>query len=210
LLLTAIRLIALQPYVVPSASMVPTLKVGDRILVNRLSYRASGPTRGDVVVFDGTGIWPSGPSAQGVRRLAQQVGGLLGIGPSDRTILTKRVLAVGGDRISCCDNRGRVVRTEPGHPPVPLQEPYVTDDFPFVPGEKDCASTPRSQRCFGPYRVPDGMVLLVGDNRRISDDALTRCRAATASKDCVRWVPADRIVGKLLVTWWPLPRLRIW
>lgn len=46
-----LRLFVLQPYVISSNSMEPTLKSGDRILVNTLSYRYFAPSRGDVVVF---------------------------------------------------------------------------------------------------------------------------------------------------------------
>ena len=46
----------LQPFLIPSGSMEPTLQVGDRVLVNKLAYRfGAEPRRGDVVVFDGTG-----------------------------------------------------------------------------------------------------------------------------------------------------------
>lgn len=40
-----------KAYKIPSPSMYPTLKVGDRILVNRLAYRTHPPSRGDIVVF---------------------------------------------------------------------------------------------------------------------------------------------------------------
>lgn len=46
-----LRGVVLQPYLIPSPSMEPGLAPGDRILVNRLSYRFWAPTRGDVVVF---------------------------------------------------------------------------------------------------------------------------------------------------------------
>src|ERR1700712_1340777 len=50
----------MQPYLIPSGSMEPTLRVGDRVLVNKLAYRFGGaPRRGDVVVFDGTGSFVS-------------------------------------------------------------------------------------------------------------------------------------------------------
>ncbi|GFM99655.1 hypothetical protein Sfulv_44660 [Streptomyces fulvorobeus] len=47
-----------QPFLIPSGSMEPTLRVGDRVLVNKLAYRfGTSPRRGDVVVFDGTGTF---------------------------------------------------------------------------------------------------------------------------------------------------------
>lgn len=46
-----LRSSVLQPYLIPSPSMEPSLVPGDRIIVNRLSYRMWAPTRGDVIVF---------------------------------------------------------------------------------------------------------------------------------------------------------------
>lgn len=50
-----------QPFQIPSGSMENGLRVGDRVLVNKLAYRfGAEPRRGDVVVFDGTGYFGSG------------------------------------------------------------------------------------------------------------------------------------------------------
>ncbi len=46
-----LRTFVVQPYYIPSGSMEPTLKVGDKVLVNKLSYHMHGVHRGDVVVF---------------------------------------------------------------------------------------------------------------------------------------------------------------
>ena len=46
-----IRTFVFQAFYIPSESMVPTLKVGDRVLVNKLSYKLHDPRRGDIVVF---------------------------------------------------------------------------------------------------------------------------------------------------------------
>ena len=98
-----------QPFLIPSGSMEPTLQVGDRVLVNKLAYRfGAEPRRGDVVVFDGTGSfvredrtrtrWPAGPRGGRLPGLAE---------PAD-TDFVKRVVGVGGDRVVCCDKRGRL------------------------------------------------------------------------------------------------------
>ncbi len=86
----------MQPFLIPSGSMEPTLHVGDRVLVNKLAYRfGSEPARGDVVVFDGSGYF----------------------GNSD---YVKRVVGVGGDHITCCGEKGRIeVNGEP------VDETYV-------------------------------------------------------------------------------------
>lgn len=73
-----------KPFQIPSGSMENGLRIGDRVLVNRLAYRfGAEPRRGDVIVFDGTGYF----------------------GNSD---YVKRVVGVGGDRVVCCDKEGRV------------------------------------------------------------------------------------------------------
>ncbi|WP_460069919.1 signal peptidase I [Streptomyces sp. YKOK-I1] len=73
-----------QPFQIPSGSMENGLRIGDRVLVNKLAYRfGAGPRRGDVVVFDGTEYF----------------------GNSD---YVKRVVGVGGDHVVCCDKEGRI------------------------------------------------------------------------------------------------------
>ncbi|WP_324788878.1 signal peptidase I [Streptomyces sp. H51] len=73
-----------QPFQIPSLSMEQGLRIGDRVLVNKLAYRfGAEPRRGDVVVFDGTGYF----------------------GDAD---YIKRVVGVGGDHVVCCDEEGRI------------------------------------------------------------------------------------------------------
>ncbi|MGW3951944.1 signal peptidase I [Streptomyces sp. NPDC004752] len=73
-----------QPFQIPSGSMESGLRIGDRVLVNKLAYRfGAGPRRGDIVVFDGTGYF----------------------GDAD---YIKRVVGVGGDHVVCCDKEGRI------------------------------------------------------------------------------------------------------
>jgi signal peptidase I len=73
-----------QPFQIPSGSMEDGLRIGDRVLVNKLAYRfGAEPRRGDVVVFDGSGYF----------------------GNAD---YIKRVVGVGGDRVVCCDKEGRI------------------------------------------------------------------------------------------------------
>ena len=74
----------MQPFEIPSSSMERGLRIGDRVLVNKLAYRfGSEPRLGDVVVFDGTGYF----------------------GNAD---YVKRVVGVGGDHVVCCDKEGRL------------------------------------------------------------------------------------------------------
>ncbi|MEU6481599.1 signal peptidase I [Streptomyces sp. NPDC047017] len=83
-LLLLLNVFVAQPFQIPSGSMEQGLRIGDRVLVNKLAYRfGAGPRRGDVVVFDGTGYF----------------------GDAD---YIKRVVGVGGDHVVCCDKGGRI------------------------------------------------------------------------------------------------------
>ncbi|MER6344288.1 signal peptidase I [Streptomyces sp. NPDC001595] len=84
LFLLLLNTLVLQPFQIPSGSMEDGLRIGDRVLVNKLAYRfGAEPRRGDVVVFDGTGYF----------------------GDAD---YIKRVVGVGGDHVVCCDKEGRL------------------------------------------------------------------------------------------------------
>lgn len=72
--------IAYQPYTVPTDSMDPTVKAGDRVLAERID--GGDVRRGDVVVFQDA-VWGDLP-------------------------MVKRVVGVGGDRVACCDKQGRL------------------------------------------------------------------------------------------------------
>lgn len=102
----------LQPFLIPSGSMEPTLQVGDRILVNKLAYRfGSEPGRGDVVVFDGTGSFVrEQPRGNPVTGLLHDGAAALGLAEPDETDFVKRVVGIGGDRVICCDRNGRLHR----------------------------------------------------------------------------------------------------
>ncbi|WP_133915857.1 signal peptidase I [Streptomyces sp. NBC_00582] len=82
--LLVLNAFVVQPFQIPSGSMENGLRIGDRVLVNKLAYRfGAEPRRGDVVVFDGTEYF----------------------GNSD---YVKRVVGVGGDHVVCCDKEGRI------------------------------------------------------------------------------------------------------
>ncbi|WP_344308512.1 signal peptidase I [Fodinicola feengrottensis] len=103
-----VLLLRIQVYAVPTDSMVPTLRPGDRLLADTGWPGRSTASRGDVVVLANP-VWSNGPSDG---------------------FLVKRVIGTAGDVVLCCDNRGRVVVNG-----VPLVEPYVApgDDPSDVP-----------------------------------------------------------------------------
>ncbi|MCK8436000.1 signal peptidase I [Streptomyces sp. D2-8] len=84
LFLLLLSTFVLRPFQIPSGSMEQGLRIGDRVLVNKLAYRfGAAPQRGDIVVFDGTGYF----------------------GHAD---YVKRVVGVGGDHVVCCDREGSI------------------------------------------------------------------------------------------------------
>ena len=192
-----------KPYWVPTSSMENTLRPGDRILVNRLAYAGSAPANGDVVVFDADSRWEPAPAAptDPLRAVLRWLGEVSGFGPSSAHTLVKRVIGTPGQTVACCDDDGAVQVDG-----APLDEPYVTNDYPFVAGELDCSSAPRSTRCFAEVTVPDDSYLVLGDNRANSADSAVFCRDADATADCWRWATRDGIVGRAAIILWPIAR----
>ncbi|MET1154265.1 signal peptidase I, partial [Arthrobacter sp.] len=124
------------------------------------------------------------------------------IGPSNEQFLVKRVVAAGGQTISCCGDDGRL-RVDG----QPVEEPYIFEDFPFEAGTLDCGSSPRSLRCIPPFTVPDGELVVLGDHRANSVDSTIACRTpAVESIDCVRTIPVSAVVGQVAGRFWPLNR----
>lgn len=115
-----------RTYEVPSASMVPTIQPDTRVSAFLLD---TAPHRGDIVILDAP------PQAQS-----------LGTTPST---LVKRVVAIGGDTVACCDG-GRLVLNG-----RPASEPYAAGPQPP----------------FGLVRVPVGKMFVLGDNRSDSQDS---------------------------------------
>ena len=103
-------------YQIPSESMEPTLHgcagcTGDRIFVDKISYRFGDPRPGDVIVFEGPDSWNEGyqsiRSDNPVIRALQNIGGVIGIVPPDQNDMVKRVIAVGGQTVGDVRRTGR-------------------------------------------------------------------------------------------------------
>ena len=188
-----------KPFGVPSQSMEETLHIGDRILVNRLDHDI---VHGDVVVFGHGNTWQETkvpPAGNVVMRAFRTFGDLTGIGPSNTAYTVKRVIGLPGQTVACCSTDGKV--TVDGGP---LDEPYIYEDLPFTAGTLDCSSSPRSTRCFPEITVPSGNLLVMGDHRSESADSVIGCRGATDGPECARLVPENRVVGPVVLRFWPL------
>lgn len=145
LLALFIRTFVVQAFKIPSGSMLPTLQIGDHLLVNKFIYGLrmpfsgkllvpwKNPVRGDVVVF----------------RF-----------PKDRKIdYIKRVVAVAGDKVEIVDKRLMINDAEV----VDLQAHFTTSDV------IKASASPRDN--FGPVTVPEGKIFVMGDNRDNSYDS---------------------------------------
>ncbi len=97
ILAVLIKSLIIQPFEIPSQSMHPTLQVGDRVMVSKVSYLFDEPGRGDVVVFTPPGrLQPHRNLLEVVWYEVRQAFGWYNIADAD---LIKRVIGTGGDRI---------------------------------------------------------------------------------------------------------------
>jgi signal peptidase I len=176
-----IKTFFLQAFYIPSESMEPEFIKNDRILVQKTSYWFGEPQRGDIVVFQDPGGWLSGqeagPSGPVVRFLE-----VIGLYPSGGH-LVKRVIGVGGDRVICCDDQGRISVNGKA-----LDESYLKkgSDNTTIPFD---------------VRVPEGHLWMMGDNRNNSWDSRGHMGQPGGG-----FVAEDKVVGKAFALIWPFDR----
>lgn len=183
-----IKSFVVQAFFIPSSSMENTLKIGDKVLVNKLVYDVRPIHRGDIVVFNGEGSWNAAPAhpTPPLERLWNAIRGLFGTAPGVHDYI-KRVIGLPGDHVACCDARGQV--TVNG---VALHERSY-----LYPGNKPSAT---------PFHVtvPPGELWVMGDHRRVSYDS--RGHRGDPGGGAI---PESQVVGRAFAIVWPPSRWRV-
>jgi signal peptidase I len=168
-----VKTFVVQAFYIPSASMEPTLDIGDRVFVNKFVYDFSDVHRGDVIVFENPNSAEL-PDRSIVGGFLHWLGEGIGFAQPENEDFIKRVVGLPGETIEIRDNvvyiDGQV-----------LDEPYLTEDAKRANGD------------LSPTRIPDDALFVMGDNRGNSAD----------SRYGLGFVPLDKVIGRAFVIIWP-------
>ena len=178
---------------IPSGSMLPTLQINDRLVIEKLSYLRRSPRRGEVVVFNSPYSFNKeliamrkAPLPSGFKCAVLNfpvINFFSGrVDPACHAYI-KRVIAIGGDNVFINSEGRTVVNSEL------IEEPYVSN---FCSTSQDGFNICRTYE----IRVPPRHVFVLGDNRPNSLDGRS-------------WgsLPESEILGRAVWRFWPLSRI---
>ncbi len=178
-----IKAFLIRSFFIPSGSMLETLQINDRIIVNVTAPELTPISRGDIVVFRDPGGWlgsiPETPK-EPIQELGDFILGTFGItAPDSAEHLVKRVIGLPGDKVVCCDPEGFVTING-----VPITEPYIGSNSP-------------SELEFS-VEVPADHYWVMGDNRPNSTDSRYHQDLPTKG-----FIPMSVVVGNAFIISWP-------
>jgi len=187
LIVVLIRSFVAEPFRIPSGSMIPTLEIGDFILVKKYAYgirlpvvhtkilEMNTPKRGDVVVFR----YPPEPKINFIKRL-------IGL-PGDEIIWTKDKKLIINGKPAIYQDAG-LYKTKHGSDLI-IEAEKITETLPNSKPHNLIIFSKNAPRA-GTYIVPDGQYFMMGDNRDNSSDGRY-------------WgfVPEANLVGKASFVW---------
>ena len=185
MLVLVLRAFVVEPFRIPSGSMMPTLLIGDLILVNKFSYgvrmpvshrlllETGRPQRGDVAVFR----FPRDPSLDYIKRVVAL--------PGDQVAYRGKQLVVNGDAYGQHDPRPFLDELEGRSRPHYVRHTEAIGEL-----RHDILLDERDAGAAREFTVPPGHYLVMGDNRDHSSDS----RA---------WgfLPEDHLVGRAFLVW---------
>jgi signal peptidase I len=202
-----IKAFLVQAFYIPSASMEPTLRQGDRVLVNKLSYRFGKPKRGDVIVFrdpypnpcdnksgdgaDNPGLEAPTTCNRGIaHKILNWFAEVFGLPTGDTRDFIKRIVALPGETVAL-QNGDVYVCDQPKCRPVdskgqPLDGHLVTFAHTATKGPQKDDDTVKA------FHVPEGQFWVLGDNRANSSDSRV-----------FHSIKRKTIIGKAFVVVWP-------
>ncbi len=206
-----IRTVLVEPFKIPSGSMIPTLEIGDQIFVNKFIYGiripylnivpfslVRAPERGDVIVFNN----PANTSADFIKRVVGIPGDTVEIRDDvvyvngreqPRTLLASDYSAWEEDNARAQWSILRLFENDWERKRTELYEENLSGHLHQTLQD---TSRPRSTEN-GPYRVPDKAVFVMGDNRDNSADS----RLGLGGPERPAYVPYGNIKGKAMIVW---------
>ncbi len=181
----AIKALLIRSFYIPSGSMLETLQINDRIIVNVMAPELMPLEHGDVVVFRDPGGWLGAiPTEEKpyLQEVSDFVLGTFGItAPDSDEHLVKRVIGLPGDVVESREGDDRVWING-----VAIDEPYLAPGS--VPSEMAFKVT-----------VPEGSYWVMGDNRQNSTDSRYHQDLPSGG-----FVSKDYVVGRAILISWPV------